>query len=149
MIWLLVSGSVLLYLFIQSIFDIKMMKVLVKPNNVGLFLFVLFYLLRCVLYRAMPGIWDLTIGSLMILIPFYLKIFSSGDAKALGIVLLSTQFLPDGRGISLDLFVINIIISLVTFSVVCLIKKREKHTRAPFFPYIFIGYGVITWLGSI
>lgn len=143
MIKFLIIGLMLVYLLIQSVADIKMMKVYVFLNNIFLCASVLVYIAGHIVSKTAPYYVDFIV-CIGIWLLHFLHQYGKGDAKA-----MTTMFLLSGIQFgtfpetSIFGFLIEIFVANVLFIIATIIKNlvtKEKKKRHAYFPYLTFGY---------
>ena len=142
-----VMGFILIYLFIQSIWDIKLKQVPVLYNNIALLLFgvpsICYYLYSALFcHNYIPILYF--VGAFFLLFAEYkLHIFGSGDFKAMMVIFFATLFSKTSfPNPNLECFFVTIFFADL-FMLIIHFKKlfqKQKENRVAFFPYLFLGY---------
>lgn len=153
---IIIPSIILCYLLIQTVSDIKTLKVYVFLNNIILSFSIFCYFFDCM--RANTPIMQPFFPNLCMLC-FILStafLYGTGDVKALLIIYFTTRYFsntyphPDNLLFLITFLFANILFILISF--ILKIKKgillKSEKLRLPFFPMLMGSY-IIIWIISL
>lgn len=147
---LIITG---IYLFVQSYYDLKYMKVPVYINNIMLYITVFLYCIDTLILKL--EIIDIVITITVIIILYIMNkihMYGSGDFKALEIIFLNLRYITN-QHVDNSIFLLLLImlianIILIIFHKFITNKEINKQKRVAYFPCLTIGYMITLTLGG-